>query len=77
MAWQADWVFIQGRRYRCTRCGKTLLEPVADFDGKRQATDRLLRYIREQSFRKTYATLRFRMSRILSIELRASANIGP
>lgn len=50
-------VFIQRRRYRCTRCGKTLFEPVADFDGKRQATARLVCYIREQSFSKTFAAL--------------------
>ncbi|TAK51334.1 MAG: ISL3 family transposase [Gammaproteobacteria bacterium] len=50
-------VFIQRRRYRCTGCGKTLFEPVADFDGKRQATARLVRYIREQSFTKTFAAL--------------------
>jgi len=37
-------VFIQRRRYRCTGCGKTLFEPVGDFDGKRQATARLVRY---------------------------------
>jgi transposase len=50
-------VFIQRRRYRCTGCCKTLFEPVADFDGKRQATARLVRYIREQSFTKTFAAL--------------------
>lgn len=42
-------VFIQRRRYRCTGCGKTLFEPVGDFDGKRQATARLVRYIRNKS----------------------------
>ena len=50
-------VFIQRRRYRCQGCGKTLFEPVADFDGKRQATARLVHYIREQSFTKTFAAL--------------------
>lgn len=50
-------VFIQRRRFRCTSCGKTLFEPVADFDGKRQTTARLVRYIREQSFTKTFAAL--------------------
>ena len=50
-------VFIQRRRYRCTGCGKTLFEPVGDFDGKRQATARLVRYIRKESFTKTFAAL--------------------
>lgn len=50
-------VFIQRRRYRCTGCGKTLFEPIADFDNKRQATARLVRYIREQCFIKTFAAL--------------------
>lgn len=36
-------IFIQRRRYRCTSCTKTLFEPVADLDGKRQATARLVR----------------------------------
>ena len=50
-------IVLQRRRYRCTACSKTLFEPVADLDGKRQATARLVRYIREQSFTKTFAAL--------------------
>lgn len=50
-------IFIQRRRYRCTGCGKTVFEPVADFDGKRHATARLVHYIRQQSFSKTFAAL--------------------
>lgn len=50
-------VFIQRRRYRCQACGKTLFEPVADLDGKRQATARLVAYIRKESFTKTFAAL--------------------
>jgi len=50
-------IFIQRRRYRCTSCTKTLFEPVADLDGERQATARLVRYIRDQSFSKTFAAL--------------------
>ncbi len=50
-------IVIQRRRYRCTSCGKTLFEPVAALDGKRQATARLVRYIREQCFTKTFAAL--------------------
>ena len=48
-------VFIQRRRYRCISCNKTLFEPVADLDSKRQATARLVRYIRKESFTKTFA----------------------
>ncbi|MDX2299938.1 MAG: ISL3 family transposase [Xanthomonadaceae bacterium] len=50
-------IVLQRRRYRCTGCGKTLFEPVADLDGKRQATARLVRYVREQCFTKTFAAL--------------------
>ena len=50
-------VFIQRRRYRCISCNKTLFEPVADLDSKRQATARLVRYIRKESFTKTFAAL--------------------
>lgn len=50
-------VVIQRRRYRCTACGKTQFEPVKDLDGKRQATRRLVEYIRTRSTRETFAAL--------------------
>lgn len=50
-------VFIQRRRYRCQGCGKTMFEPVADLDGKRQATARLVAHIRKEGFTKTFAAL--------------------
>jgi len=50
-------IVIQRRRYRCTACGRTLFEPVADLDAKRQATARLVHYIRSQCFTKTFAAI--------------------
>lgn len=50
-------IVIQRRRYRCTACGKTQFEPVSDFDSKRQATRRLVDYIRTRSTRETFAAL--------------------
>lgn len=50
-------IHILRRRYRCIRCGKTMFEPIDDLDGKRHATVRLVKYICEQSFSKTFAAL--------------------
>ena len=50
-------IVIQRRRYRCTACGKTQFEPIADFDRKRQATERLVNHVRACCFRETFAAL--------------------
>ena len=50
-------ILIHRRRYRCTACGKTQFEPIADLDGKRQATGRLVNYVRAHCFRETFAAV--------------------
>ena len=50
-------ILLQRRRYRCSSCSKTLFEPVADLDGKRLATARLVRYVQSQCFTKTFVTI--------------------
>ncbi len=55
-------IVIQRRRYRCTGCGKTQFEPVADLDSKRQATRRLVDYVRTHSVRETFAAMARRVA---------------
>jgi transposase len=42
------------QRYKCNDCGKLSLQPLPDIDDKRNATRRLVRYVREQSLERTF-----------------------
>ena len=64
-------IVIQRRRYRCTACGKTQFEPVTDFDGKRQATRRLVAYVRTHCARETFAA----MARQVALDEKTIRNI--
>lgn len=64
-------IVIQRRRYRCTACGKTQFEPVTDFDGKRQATRRLVAYVRAHCTRETFAA----MARQVALDEKTIRNI--
>lgn len=59
------------KRYRCKACGKTLLEPLPDIDPKRQATDRLVRFIEQHSLKKTFAEI----SREVGVDHKTVRNI--
>lgn len=48
---------IHRRRYRCQSCSKTMFDPIADLDNKRQATKRLVDYLRKHCFQETFAAL--------------------
>lgn len=50
-------IMTQHRRYRCTSCGKTCLESIADLDGKRQATSRLIKFVQDRCQRETFSAL--------------------
>lgn len=50
-------IVIQRRRYRCTSCGKTCLDTIADLDGKRQATSRLIKFVQDRCQRETFSAL--------------------
>ena len=50
-------IVIQRRRYRCTGCGNSCLEPIADLDGKRQATSRLIKFIQDRCQKETFSSL--------------------
>jgi transposase len=44
-------------RYRCQECGQTFLQPLPDVDDHSQMTRRLVRYIEEQSVRRTFTSV--------------------
>lgn len=46
---------FERRRYRCTSCGKTMLETLPSMDSKRQMTSRLLAYIEQRCVQSTFA----------------------
>lgn len=50
---------IERKRYRCTNsaCNKTIFEPLNDMDPKRLATSRLIKYIQNICFKKTFADI--------------------
>lgn len=48
---------IDRQRYRCKACGKTLFEPLPHMDGKRLATERLVRYVEDRCLAETFASL--------------------
>lgn len=44
-------------RYRCQDCGKTFVRPLPGLKDGSQMTERLIRYIQEQSLRKTFTAV--------------------
>jgi transposase len=50
-------ILLTRRRYRCRDCEKTFLQPLPDVDERSQMTRRLVRYIEEQSVRKTFTAV--------------------
>lgn len=44
-------------RFRCQTCGKTFLQPLPDVDDGRQMTRRLMRWVGEQSIRRTFVSV--------------------
>lgn len=45
------------QRYRCTACGRTFLEPLADMDEQHAATRRLVAYIQREALRRTFVSV--------------------
>jgi transposase len=45
------------QRYRCTACGRTFLEPLADMDERHAATRRLVAYIHREAMRRTFVSV--------------------
>ena len=46
---------FERKRFRCTACGKTLLDSLPSMDGKRQMTSRLVAYIEQRCIQSTFA----------------------
>lgn len=47
-------IHISRKRYRCSVCGKTLMEPLPDMDSKRMATERMVGYIEKRCLSETF-----------------------
>jgi transposase len=50
-------IYIDNRRWRCQGCGKTVMEVLPAVNSKREMTDRLVRWIGQQSLKRTFASL--------------------
>jgi len=50
-------IYVDTRRWRCQACGKTFMEVLPAANGKREMTERLVRWIGQQSLRRTYASV--------------------
>lgn len=50
-------IHLTRTRYRCQSCGKTFLQPLPDVDEGRQMTRRLMRWVGEQSIRRTFVSI--------------------
>lgn len=50
-------IYVDTRRWRCQSCGKTFMEVLPAVNAKREMTDRLVRWIGQQSLKRTFASL--------------------
>jgi transposase-like protein len=46
-------ILVKRQRFRCKSCGSTFLEELQMMDDKRSATNRMLKYVGEQSMQRT------------------------
>ncbi|MBE3062293.1 MAG: ISL3 family transposase [Cutibacterium acnes] len=50
-------IYVDTRRWRCQSCGKTFMEVLPAVNAKREMTDRLVRWIGQQSVKRTFASI--------------------
>ncbi|MBC7293925.1 MAG: ISL3 family transposase [Thermoleophilia bacterium] len=50
-------IYVDSRRWRCFDCGKTFMEPLPATNAKREMTDRLVKWVGQQSLKRTFASL--------------------
>jgi transposase len=50
-------IYVDTRRWRCTDCGKTFMELVPAVNAKREMTERLVKWIGQQSLKRTFASI--------------------
>ncbi|RMR16835.1 hypothetical protein ALP90_200185 [Pseudomonas amygdali pv. ulmi] len=52
-------IYVDTRRWRCVDCGKTFMEVMPAVNGKRNMTERLTRWIGQQSLKRTFASIAY------------------
>lgn len=50
-------IYVNTRRWRCQDCGKTAMESLPAVNAKREMTERLVKWIGQQSIKRTFASL--------------------
>lgn len=50
-------IYVDTRRWRCQDCGKTFMETLPAVNARREMTDRLVKWIGQQSLRRTFASI--------------------
>lgn len=50
-------IYVDTRRWRCLACGKTFMESLPAVNAKREMTDRLTKWIGQQSLKRTFASI--------------------
>jgi transposase len=50
-------IYVNTRRWRCLACGKTFMESLPAVNVKREMTDRLTKWIGQQSLKRTFASI--------------------
>jgi len=50
-------IYLENRRWRCLDCKKTFMEPLPAVNAKREMTERLTRWIGQQSLKRTFASI--------------------
>lgn len=50
-------IYVDTRRWRCLSCGKTFMESLPAVNAKREMTDRLTKWIGQQSLKRTFASI--------------------
>lgn len=50
-------IYVDTRRWRCQSCGKTFMEALPAVNAKREMTNRLVKWIGQQSLKRTFASI--------------------
>ena len=50
-------IYVDTKRLRCQSCGKTFMEALPAVNAKREMTDRLVKWIGQQSLKRTFASI--------------------
>lgn len=50
-------IYVDTRRWRCQSCGKTFMEALPAVNARREMTDRLVKWVGQQSLKRTFASI--------------------